>query len=202
MNTSCFEQRPGLNRRRTLGLGGLWVAGAFAASTAAAEDETKVFSGYTRDKTFDIDEQQAAAIIDQAYRLGHDYEAKHGGCCRCTVAALQQAISFVPEDKGIFRAASCLDGGAATGGVQNCGSFTGAGIVIGWISAVEGFGDTSLPHQLVRKVSARFEKAYGSVLCKDVRKGIEGGCPEVVGRAARWTAEILLSQFTDHGREG
>ena len=36
--------------------------------------------------------------------------------------------------------------------------------------------------------------AYGSVLCKDARKA-DGGCPEVVGRGARWAAEVLLEEF-------
>jgi C_GCAxxG_C_C family probable redox protein len=162
-----------------------------------AEDKPKMFVGLTRDSTFDIGEQ-GKAIIDRAYQLGHDYQAKQGGCCRCTVAALQQAIGFIPEDKGLFRTASCLDGGATSGGIQNCGAFTGAGMVIGWICAVEGFGDTSLSHQLIRKVSEKFTKDYGSVLCQDVRKGVQKNCSDAVGKASQWTAEILLSQFTNY----
>jgi hypothetical protein len=35
------------------------------------------------------------------------------------------------------------------------------------------------------------------VLCKDVREAADGNCPDVVGKAAKWTAEILLKEFTD-----
>jgi len=60
------------------------------------------------------------------------------------------------------------------------------------------FGDTKLCHKLMREVHQRFEKEYGGVLCKDVREKANKDCPEVVGRAAIWTAEILLKQFTNY----
>ena len=44
----------------------------------------------------------AKEIIERAYALGHQYEARYGGCAQCTVAALQDAIPFVPTDKGLF----------------------------------------------------------------------------------------------------
>ena len=141
----------------------------------------------------------AKEIIERAYALGHQYEARYGGCAQCTLAALQDAIPFVPIDKGLFRGASGLDGGATPAGLQNCGAFTGAVMVIGYLcgrSREKTFtGSTGLSHRLVRKVYQRFKKEYGSVLCKDVRKGAKSDCPKVVGRAARWTAEVLLSEF-------
>ena len=54
-------------------------------------------------------EMSCAEMIENAHRLGHDYKAPHGDCCRCRVAALQSAIKFVPNDKGLFRAASCVE---------------------------------------------------------------------------------------------
>jgi len=112
---------------------------------------------------------------------------------------LQHSIEFIPDDKGLFRTASCLDGGATPTKAANCGGFTGAGMVIGWVCGTEVFEKrVGLSRRLIRKVYERFEKEYGSVLCKDVRKEIEGDCQEVVGRAARWTAEALVSQFTNY----
>jgi len=112
---------------------------------------------------------------------------------------LQHSIEFIPETKGLFRTASCLDGGATPTKEANCGGFTGAGMVIGWACGNETFREKSrLPSRLIRKVYERFDNEYGSVLCKDVRKEIDGDCPEVVGRSARWTAEILLRQFTNY----
>ena len=37
-----------------------------------------------------------------------------------------------------------------------------------------------------------------SVLCKDMREKAERDCPEVVGLAAKWTAQILLDEFSTH----
>ena len=50
----------------------------------------------------------------------------------------------------------------------------------------------------LHKVYDQFKEEYGTVLCRDVRKGAEGDCSEVVGRAARWVAEALLEEFTDY----
>lgn len=58
-------------------------------------------------------------------------------------------------------------------------------------------GNAKLPHQLLHKVYHRFGEEYGTVLCRDVRKGAEKNCPKVVGRAARWTAEVPLEEFAD-----
>jgi C_GCAxxG_C_C family probable redox protein len=137
-------------------------------------------------------------VIEQAGRLARQFHKGHGGCARCTVAALQKSFAFGPQDQGLFRAASCLDGGATPHGVQSCGAFTGAGMYIGWLCGTEAFGSTRLSHQLIRDVYQRFEDRYGSVLCEDVRREANGDCTEVVARAACWTAEVLSTQFVDH----
>jgi len=140
-------------------------------------------------------------IIDKAYELGHEFEKKHGGCAQCTLAALQDAIPFVAVDEDVFRAASCLDGGATPTGLQNCGAFTGSAMVIGHLCGrtrkKEFQGGSGFSHDLIRKVYQQFKQEYGSVLCQDVRKGAEGDCPKVVGTAAKWTAEVLLKEFAD-----
>ena len=51
---------------------------------------------------------------------------------------------------------------------------------------------------MIRKLYKHFEKHYGSVLCKDVREKAKGDCPEVVGLAAKWTAQVLLDAFRSH----
>ena len=137
-------------------------------------------------------------IIQKAYDLGCLYEDKHKGCARCTVAALQDAINFIPADEGLFRTASCLDGGATPTKMANCGSFTGSGMVIGWMCGTQRFGDNSLSHDLINKVHKCFEEEYRSVVCKEVRDSADSKCPEVVANAAKWTTEILLKQFTNY----
>jgi hypothetical protein len=144
---------------------------------------------------------RGAEIIQKAYDLGYKYEAEMKGCAQCTVAALQDAVDFVPADNAVFLASSCVDGGATPTGIANCGSFTGAGIVIGHICgrSREEFSDGSaLSHKLLRQVYERYSAAYGSVLCKDIRAASGADCPRVVGNGARWTAEVLLAQFSGY----
>jgi len=181
-------------RRRFLRLTGAGMGLLLGGAACGAQTQRILKSGDRIDIGGDAKE-----IIERAYALGHQYEARYGGCAQCTVAALQDAIPFVPTDKGLFRGASGLDGGATPTGVQNCGGFTGSAMVIGYLcgrSREKTFtGDTGFSHKLVRKGYEHFKKEYGSVLCKDVRKGAKSDCPKVVGLAARWTAEVLLSEF-------
>ncbi|MFO7976432.1 MAG: C-GCAxxG-C-C family protein [Candidatus Hydrogenedentota bacterium] len=170
---------------------GLWLSGMHTNTVYAASREGD-FRPYDTNSHFALDED-GAALIKRAYDLGYKIHSDHGGCCRCTVAALQDGLEMVPKDEGLFRAATCLDGGAAPGRKQNCGCFTGAGIVIGYICGGENFGSTSLAHKLIQQVARKFQKTYGSVLCQDAVKS--GDCHEIVGRTAQWTAEALLTQF-------
>ncbi|NMC20653.1 MAG: C_GCAxxG_C_C family protein [Thermogutta sp.] len=153
---------------------------------------------------FDVGGQEQKIIAD-AYQLGHQYEKEYGGCAQCTLAALQDAIPFLAADQGLFRGASCLDGGATPTGLQNCGGFTGAAMAIGYLCGrrrngkFEGSAEQS--HKLVRKLYKQYEERYGSVLCKDVREKAKGDCPEVVGLAAQWTAQILLDEFSAHAAD-
>jgi len=195
------QRARGISRRQLLsgtGAGAALVLGCSIPAPGQCSDEPKVLK---RGDRVEI-EGAAEEVIERAYELGHEYEKKHGGCCRCTVAACQDAIPFVPVDVGLFRGSTCLDGGATPVGVQNCGAFTGAGMVIGHLCGStrgETFeGSAKLAHDLLHKVYHRFKEHYGTVLCRDVRKGAEGDCPHVVGLAAQWVAEVLLAEFTDY----
>jgi len=157
-------------------------------------------SGFTVfDKSSRIDiGDRAEAMIQKAYDLGFHYEKEHRGCARCTIAALQDAIDFVPADEGLFRAASCLDGGATPTNLASCGAFTGSGMLIGWLCGTGRFGDNSLSHDLIHKVHQSFVNEYGSVICKKVRESSGRNCPEVVANSCKWTAEAILKQFTNY----
>lgn len=185
--------------RRTalrLGVGGL-LGALVAGESKGAEERKPQFKAFDEKSRIDVGPRGKKMLAD-AYRLGHEYEGKHRGCCRCTVAALQRAIEFIPEDEDVFRTSCCLDGGATPSGVQSCGGFTGSGIIIGYLCGTAPFGNTSLSHKLIREVHGKFKEAYGSVLCKDVRTKAKGDCPKVVGTAAAWAAEIILRRFTNY----
>ena len=165
--------------------------------TAISNDPQPGFKALNENDRIDIGDR-GKEIIQKAYDLGYQFEEKYKGCARCTVASLQDAIDFIPADEGLFRAASCLDGGATPTKLANCGSFTGSGMVIGWICGTGRFGNNKLSHNLIHKVHKCFAKEYGSVICKQVRERAERKCPEVVANAAKWTSEILLKQFTNY----
>jgi len=219
--TASNEKSPRLSgkasRREVLGLTGagvvLALGGSLCLSAECKNKEKEKGKDKKKEKGKDKNEMlqpgdkidiggKGKEIVEKAYRLGFDYEKKYGGCAQCTLAALQDAIPFVEVDKDLFRGAGCLDGGATPKGIQNCGGFTGSGMVIGYLCGrtrdEKFYGSTKPSHRIIRKVYKRFEEHYGSVLCKDVRKGAKSNCPEVVGRAAKWTAEAILAEFTDY----
>jgi len=179
-----MEKRLYKGRREFLQLAGVGLLGTLLTQrTKGADSYKSEFKVLDKNSQIDID-HRGKEIIQKAYKLGYEYEKKHGGCCRCTVAAIQDAIEFIPKDEDVFRAACCLDGGATPTGIQNCGAFTSSGIIIGYLCGTNPFGSTGLSHKLIREVYEKFKDAYGSVLCKDVKKKGKGNCPEVVGRAA------------------
>ena len=198
---SFRDQPQGESRRRFLMQTGGGIAFAlgslFVGKVARAEIAELLGGG----KKLDVG-SNGEKVIEEAYRIGYEYEKRYGGCAQCTVAALQDSIDFVAINKDVFRAASCLDGGATPTGLQNCGSFTGSGMIIGYLCGRrrDTFGGKAdLSHKLIHKVYEKFKEQYGSVLCRDVRQKMEqypDKCPRVVGRAARWTAEVLLTEFT------
>jgi len=186
-------------RRKFLQSAGVWLmaCGLNVENVTAASENQTGFKVLNENDRFDIGDR-GTEIIQKAYDLGYLFEDKHKGCARCTVASLQDAIDFLPADEGLFRTASCLDGGATPTKLANCGAFTGSGMVIGWVCGTQRFGDNSLSHALIHKVHKLFEEEYGSVICKEVRDKADGKCPEVVGKAAKWATEILLKQFTNY----
>ncbi|MBT4482350.1 MAG: C_GCAxxG_C_C family protein [Candidatus Latescibacteria bacterium] len=173
------------------------LSGLFMKEVEGASKKMKKNKILDRNDRFDIG-GGGEEIINKSYDLGYMYEKNHGGCARCSVGALQDSIDFIPENKSILRGASCLDGGATPTKKANCGAFTGCGMVIGELCGTDTYGDTSLSHELILKLHTKFEQEHGGVLCSEVRESMDADCPEVVGLAVKWTAEILLKQFTNY----
>jgi len=144
---------------------------------------------------------KGAAIIRRAQELGREYHTKYGGCSQTSLAAIQDSVPFVPKDDLVFLAATPLSGGATRSRNASCGAFTGGGLAIGLMCgrARQNFaGKAPLASKLILELSDRFVESWGGVLCNDIRPKVQGKCPEVVSKAAGWTAEILLRHFTDY----
>ena len=112
--TPCDGMPSSARRRFLLAVGAGLGFSQMHAGDACATGPEEAFEIYDENTRLPLTED-GAAVIKKAYDLGRRLHREHGGCCRCTVAALQEALDMVPNHGGLFRAATCLDGGAAPG---------------------------------------------------------------------------------------
>lgn len=144
---------------------------------------------------------KGAEIIRKAQELGREYHSKYGGCPQSALAAIEDSVPFLPKADLVILAATPLSGGATRSRHASCGAMTGGGLAIGLMCgrSRQNFGSKApLASKLMLELSDRFVQTWGGVLCSDVRPKVDGKCAEVVAKAAGWTAEILLKQFSDY----
>jgi C_GCAxxG_C_C family probable redox protein len=165
-----------------------------------------------------MDEKSRVRLLDEAYRLGFEYEKTYKGCAQCTIAALQDCLNR--RDDSIFKAASGLSGGCGLTNEGPCGGFTGAALVIGQLCGrdrndlVDRAGRRHKAYDAVEQLFRAFEKEFGSIVCSEVQRGVFGRsyklrdpedrrafeadgahvskCPDVVGRAARLALTVIF----------
>jgi C_GCAxxG_C_C family probable redox protein len=159
-------------------------------------------------------------LPQQAYELAYTYEATHGSCPQCVLAAIYETLKI--GDPATFKAADILAGGTTLSSQGTCGALIG-GLVA--ISSIVGRDYSEFIAGLKKrkaffygkKLYDRFIQEYGSPLCKDVQTCLFGRsyslidkeeyaafenagahvdkCPSVAGNAAKWTAEILINDI-------
>lgn len=155
--------------------------------------------------------------MKKAYDLGFKYERDYGSCPQCTFAAVSEILGN--ESKEIFKAIDGLAGGLGRTTNGTCGALTGGVVAISHRYGREDFpnlGQREKCMTLAKKLHDRFIEEYGCVVCKDVQTKIMGRsydfwnpkereefdkagghtdkCPDVVGKAAKWTVEILIDE--------
>ncbi len=163
----------------------------------------------------------AAAAEARAYELERTYH----GCAQCVLAALMETLGIT--DRAAFRAASALGGGVGLTTEGTCGALTGGVMAIGLLHGreLDRLDDPErrrmTAYALAARLQRRFVEAYGSATCQDIHRKVfgrtyrltdpddwkafiaDGGhtthCPAVVGRAARWACELLLSDAGGSG---
>jgi C_GCAxxG_C_C family probable redox protein len=162
-----------------------------------------------------MDKQQA---LDRAYASGYEYEQKYTNCAQCVLAAIQDTLGGI--DGEVFKAATALAGGTALTTKGTCGALSGGMMAI---STRYGRDRARFTTTRTRKAAAlskrlydKFVAEFGSHICTDVHMALFGRsfdfwnpddspafeaagghvdkCPSVVGKTARWTAEILLEE--------
>lgn len=162
----------------------------------------------------------AENVAEKAYELGKYYEKTYRGCSQCVIAALQDAFDIRNDD--IFKASTGLAGGSALSGDGGCGAYVGALMVLGHLVGRErdNFADPEgvrfTTHRLSGEFRKKFIDEYGSIICRNIQTKVLGRyyyladpqefekfhnagahdihCPEVVGKAARWMAEIIQKE--------
>jgi hypothetical protein len=156
-------------------------------------------------------------LAEKAYTLGHEYEKTYGGCCQCTIAALQDTLDMRNDD--IFKTGTGLAGGVGGFCDTGCAAYIGGALFVSSLIGRErdDFADSEGNEfkaiGLVGKLHHRFINEYGTAVCRNMHMKLfgryyylhdedewakfenDGGhtevCPEVVGKAARWVVEIL-----------
>jgi C_GCAxxG_C_C family probable redox protein len=160
---------------------------------------------------------------EKAYELGKKYEKVYKGCSQCAMAALQDALGIRNDDifkaASGLAGGGCgtVDGscGAYVGSIMVLGSLVGR--ERDKFDDFESIAPDSLTYRLARKFRDKYIQEYGSVICRNIQTKVLGrpyyisdpdewqkfeaagghgdkGCPEVVGKAARWMAEMILEE--------
>jgi len=159
-------------------------------------------------------------ILKKAYDLAYKYEAERGSCPQCVLSALKETLDV--GDAKTIQAIDAMAGGTALSTEGTCGALVGGLAAISSIygRSYEGFSSGSNNRrifQFSKKLYDKFIDEYGSIVCKDVHMKLfnrtfdlmdnkdyekfeEMGahvdkCPEVSGKVAMWTAEIILKYY-------
>lgn len=160
-------------------------------------------------------------LMETAYRLGHEFENKYGGCAQCAFAALQDTLDRRnATSDAVFQSLNSLAGGISGQGDGACGAYIGAAAFMGHVfgRGRDNFADPTKERKktdaLVDKLHVKFMEEYGNVGCHLIHRKLYGrpyyikdpdefrkfeavgahdwGCTSVVGNAAKWTVEIMF----------
>jgi C_GCAxxG_C_C family probable redox protein len=163
-------------------------------------------------------EDEKDEVLDKAFKLSKEYEQTCTGCAQSAVAGLLDALGM--ENEYVFKAASGLADGIGLSGDGSCGALTGCCMVIGYIFGRErkDHRDMLKPmksYLLCKELLSYFVKEYGTCRCYDIQTRLLGRtfnlldpkdledagktgmidvCSDVVGKAARKAAEIVLRE--------
>jgi len=159
-------------------------------------------------------------ILEEVYNLAFKYEAELGSCPQCVLAALMETLDV--GDSNTIKAVDALAGGTALSTEGTCGALVGGLLAISSIAGrkYDDFKSGKRQRRVfkyAKKLYDKFVEEYGSPVCKDVHKKIFGRtfnllnhkgyaefekagahidkCPDVSGKVARWTAEIILDDL-------
>ena len=159
-------------------------------------------------------------ILTKVYNLAFKYEAEHGSCPQCVLAALYETLDI--GDPKTIQASDAFAGGTSLSTEGTCGALAGGLLAIGSVvgRTYENFSTGVLKRrvfQYSKKLYDKFIEEYGSIRCKDIHMKIFGRtfnfwdpqdyaefekagghvdkCTVVSGNTAKWAAEILIDDL-------
>jgi len=161
------------------------------------------------------EKQQYERLIENAARLGAEYEVTYFGCSQTTLAGLIEAFGIGGPD--LLRASTCLAGGVARRG-HVCGALTGGLMMIGYLTGrddLEMFPQYQRAMEYGNVLYRKFQEEFGTVSCSEIQKLQFGrtydlqdpgereelhkrmvetgaGCQSVTGAGARIAAEVIV----------
>ena len=157
-------------------------------------------------------------ILDRIAKAAYDNDRAYEGCTRCVLAALQEHLHLLDDDKAYraaLKASTALAAGVARRG-ETCGALIGAIMAVGLVTGTERLDDAegyARAMKVAAEVFDRFKKNYGTVKCFEIQEKLfgrhydffnvedaeawykNGGldkCPGVCSKAARIGAEVIL----------
>jgi C_GCAxxG_C_C family probable redox protein len=163
--------------------------------------------------------EEKNTLLESIYEKSYEYERKYGYCPQAVLGALQDFFEGIDDE--VFKATHTLAAGGALCGDGTCGALIGgmAGVGCFFGRSKKEFADESEDgwmnsSAIAKNIRKKFIEEFGSVICNDVQtekmgrsfdlwdeedfeKFEEAGahedkCPDVTGKTARWTAEILI----------
>ena len=157
-------------------------------------------------------------ILDRVAKAAYDNDRAYEGCTRCVLAALQEHLHLLDDDKAYraaLKAGTALAAGVARKG-EVCGALTGAIMAVGLVVGSERLDDAEgyvKAMEVAAKVFDRFKDNYGTVRCFEIQEKLfgrhydfsssedaeawykDGGldkCPSVCAVSARIGAETIF----------
>ena len=167
-------------------------------------------------------------LLDDVEAKAAQFERDYHGCAQCALAILMEAFPQISNPEA-FKSATGLGGGVGLTVEGSCGGLTGGvmGISLFFGRELQNLqdpeGERFVSYRLAARLHERFIEEYGTAICGKIHQQVMGQtyhlnqpdewdqfieaeghsekCPMVVGKAARWAAEIIIAEAAAQGRK-
>jgi C_GCAxxG_C_C family probable redox protein len=167
-------------------------------------------------------------LFDTVEKRAYQFEKEYHGCAQCVLGAMMECFPLLRNPEA-FKAATGLGGGVGLSIEGSCGGLTGGVMAMGLLFGREldnlpdEEGLRFCSYRLANRLHERFVEEYGSSICRHIHEKVLGKayrlnrpdewdrfleagghsrkCPQVVGKSARWAAELIVAEAAAQGRK-